>query len=199
MEEIDRSDEALHDLLASIDDRKDEAIMRTFKMVQKHFKEVFAELVPTGSASLVLKTVADDDREGGEEGDGEEGGGGGGGGAAAAARSGKKGSGAAGGGGASFDKFRGLAVQASFTTAAETQSISLLSGGQKSLVALALIFAINRADPAPFHVFDEIDSALDSTHRAAVAKLIASQVATKKVQFITSTFSPELIGFADKC
>lgn len=32
-----------------------------------------------------------------------------------------------------------------------------LSGGQKSLVALALIFAIQKCDPAPFYLFDEID------------------------------------------
>ena len=32
-----------------------------------------------------------------------------------------------------------------------------LSGGQKALVALGLIFAIQRSDPAPFYLFDEID------------------------------------------
>lgn len=44
-----------------------------------------------------------------------------------------------------------------------------LSGGQKSLVALTLIFAIQKCDPAPFYLFDEIDQALDSNHRKAVA------------------------------
>ena len=44
-----------------------------------------------------------------------------------------------------------------------------LSGGQKSLVALTLIFAIQKCDPAPFYLFDEIDQALDSDHRKAVA------------------------------
>lgn len=37
-----------------------------------------------------------------------------------------------------------------------------LSGGQKTAVALTLIFAIQRADPAPFYLFDELDAALDS-------------------------------------
>ena len=40
-------------------------------------------------------------------------------------------------------------------------SMQQLSGGQKTLVALALIFAIQRCDPAPFYLFDEIDAALD--------------------------------------
>jgi structural maintenance of chromosome 3 (chondroitin sulfate proteoglycan 6) len=37
------------------------------------------------------------------------------------------------------------------------REMNQLSGGQKSLVALALIFAIQMCDPAPFYLFDEID------------------------------------------
>ena len=49
------------------------------------------------------------------------------------------------------------------------KELQQLSGGQKSLVALGLIFAIQKCDPAPFYLFDEIDQALDSQHRHAVA------------------------------
>ena len=51
----------------------------------------------------------------------------------------------------------------------EMKELQQLSGGQKSLVALAMIFAIQKCDPAPFYLFDEIDQALDSQHRHAVA------------------------------
>jgi structural maintenance of chromosome 3 (chondroitin sulfate proteoglycan 6) len=44
-----------------------------------------------------------------------------------------------------------------------------LSGGQKSLVALATVFAIQKCDPAPFYLFDEIDANLDAQYRTAVA------------------------------
>ena len=49
------------------------------------------------------------------------------------------------------------------------KELQQLSGGQKSLVALTMIFAIQKCDPAPFYLFDEIDQALDSQHRHAVA------------------------------
>lgn len=44
---------------------------------------------------------------------------------------------------------------------AEMKDMNQLSGGQKSLVALALIFAIQKCDPAPFYLFDEIDQVRD--------------------------------------
>ena len=63
-----------------------------------------------------------------------------------------------------------LWVQVSFTgQSSEMKELQQLSGGQKSLVALGLIFAIQKCDPAPFYLFDEIDQALDSQHRHAVA------------------------------
>ena len=63
-----------------------------------------------------------------------------------------------------------MCPQVSFTgKSAETREMNQLSGGQKSLVALALIFAIQKCDPAPFYLFDEIDQALDPQFRKAVA------------------------------
>ena len=56
----------------------------------------------------------------------------------------------------------------------EMRDLQQLSGGQKSLVALTLIFAIQKCDPAPFYLFDEIDQALDSSHRKAVAGTVSS-------------------------
>lgn len=64
--------------------------------------------------------------------------------------------------------------QVSFTgKQGEMREMQQLSGGQKSLVALALIFAIQKCDPAPFYLFDEIDQALDAQHRKAVSGIIS--------------------------
>lgn len=84
----------------------------------------------------------------------------------------------------------------SFAAGSETVHIQQLSGGQKSLVALALIFAIQRSDPAPFYLFDEIDSALDTTYRSAVANMLKEQ--STNTQFVTTTFKPELVAKAKR-
>ena len=42
--------------------------------------------------------------------------------------------------------------------------MSLLSGGEKSLTALALLFAVYRTRPCPFYILDEVEAALDDTN-----------------------------------
>lgn len=72
--------------------------------------------------------------------------------------------------GLAISTFQGVQVRVSFSGAGQQYQMSQLSGGQKALVALALIFAIQRCDPAPFYLFDEIDQALDANYRAGVAR-----------------------------
>ena len=76
----------------------------------------------------------------------------------------------------------------------DTMSLKQLSGGQKTLVALALIFSIQRLDPAPFYLFDEIDAALDPSYRTTVAKMLAKQANDPNTpsQFIITTFHPQV-------
>ena len=94
--------------------------------------------------------------------------------------------------------YRGIGIKVRFSAVGENFIMSQLSGGQKALVALALIFAIQRCDPAPFYIFDELDQALDSTYRQAVANLIHNQANNpdNPTQFITSTFRPELVAIS---
>merc|ERR1712029_808615 len=91
----------------------------------------------------------------------------------------------------------GVSCSVSFTGRnAEMKEMAQLSGGQKSLVALALIFAIQKCDPAPFYLFDEIDAALDAQHRKAVADMIHELA--EAAQFITTTFRSELLTHVSK-
>ncbi|CAG9000735.1 MAG: Chromosome partition protein Smc [Candidatus Celerinatantimonas neptuna] len=64
----------------------------------------------------------------------------------------------------------------------KNSTISLLSGGEKALTALSLVFAIFRLNPAPFCMLDEVDAPLDEVNVGRFADLIARMSET--VQFI---------------
>ena len=65
------------------------------------------------------------------------------------------------------------------------QNIDLLSGGEKGLSAIALLFAILKVTPAPFCIFDEVEAALDDVNVVRYAKYVRSM--TKGTQFILIT------------
>lgn len=67
------------------------------------------------------------------------------------------------------------------------------------LCALALVFAIQACDPAPFYLFDEIDANLDAQYRTAVAQMLKSISESTNGQFICTTFRPEMLHVAEKC
>ncbi|GAX16037.1 structural maintenance of chromosome 3 [Fistulifera solaris] len=182
-EELDQGAEKVKELIESLDRQKDEAINRTFRGVRKHFKEVFKALVPDGAGELIMRTEMDekvaeidDDSSDDEEN----------------AKSVDKAN-------PDISLYRGIGIKVKFAKVGENYIMSQLSGGQKALVALALIFAIQRCDPAPFYLFDELDQALDSSYRASVANLIKKQAVDKEnpAQFIVSTFRPELVAAAN--
>lgn len=64
-------------------------------------------------------------------------------------------------------------------------SLALLSGGEKALTALALVFAIFRLNPAPFCVLDEVDAPLDDANVGRFCNLV--QELSEQVQFIYIT------------
>uniref|UniRef100_A0A0E0G0Q6 SMC hinge domain-containing protein n=1 Tax=Oryza nivara TaxID=4536 RepID=A0A0E0G0Q6_ORYNI len=175
--ELDAGDQKIRELISVLDQRKDESIERTFKGVARHFREVFSELVQGGHGHLVMMRKKDgdaDDDDNDEDGPREpdpEG---------------------------RIEKYIGVKVKVSFTGKGETQSMKQLSGGQKTVVALTLIFAIQRCDPAPFYLFDEIDAALDPQYRTAVGNMIRRLADMADTQFIATTFRPEIAKVADK-
>ncbi|TGO54596.1 hypothetical protein BOTNAR_0263g00080 [Botryotinia narcissicola] len=209
--ELDDSQSSIQELVEVLDQRKDEAIERTFKQVSKEFAQIFERLVPAGRGRLVIQRKTD--RRAREEEDSDE-----------EARD-------------SVENYVGVGISVSFNSKHDDQQrIQQLSGGQKnmlflsaSLCALALVFAIQQCDPAPFYLFDEIDANLDAQYRTAVAQMLkeisakqsqASQSqdnsdeesdndedgegGSKKQkvmggQFICTTFRPEMVLVANKC
>lgn len=67
----------------------------------------------------------------------------------------------------------------------KNSTIHLLSGGEKALTALSLVFAIFRLNPAPFCLLDEVDAPLDDANVGRFCKLVSEM--SKSVQFIYIT------------
>lgn len=106
--ELDSSQASIEELISVLDQRKDEAIERTFKQVSKEFANVFEKLVPAGRGRLVIQRKAD--RAAPEEGDSED----------EARRE-------------SVENYTGVGISVSFNSKHDDQQrIQQLSGGQKS-------------------------------------------------------------------
>uniref|UniRef100_A0A182PJG0 Structural maintenance of chromosomes protein n=1 Tax=Anopheles epiroticus TaxID=199890 RepID=A0A182PJG0_9DIPT len=155
-------------------EQRADSLERTFADVNRNFGEIFTKLVPSGSGKLNLQTAKTADNGEGEMHelqlaplDSE------------------------------MEQYVGIQLHVSFSGKGEQmREMNALSGGQKTLVAIALLFAIQRNKPAPFYLFDEIDQALDGHHREVIANEIA--VLSANSQFITVTFRRELLNQADK-
>lgn len=152
---------SIENLINVLEQRKDDAIIRTFHQVSRGFSEIFEKLVPQGGGKLIIEKKNPQDDQ-------------------------------------AVENYIGVSISVSFNSKHdEQQRIEQLSGGQKSLCAIALILAIQKCDPAPFYLFDEIDANLDTQYRSSVAKLI-NELSEKDAQFICTTFRPEMLQVADK-
>ena len=111
-EELDSSASSIEELVQVLDQRKDEAIERTFKQVSREFAGVFEKLVPAGRGRLVIQRRADRPAPGLEEESDDE---------------------AGGRRGGSVENYTGVGISVSFNSKHDDQQrIQQLSGGQKS-------------------------------------------------------------------
>ncbi|MGC8667791.1 MAG: chromosome segregation protein SMC [Chthonomonadales bacterium] len=76
------------------------------------------------------------------------------------------------------------------------QPLSLLSGGERALTALALLFSFLAVRPSPFCILDEVDAALDGTNVEHFAQLLRDFSAS--IQFLVITHNPTTIACADR-
>lgn len=75
-------------------------------------------------------------------------------------------------------------------------SLSELSGGQRSLIALSLIFSMLTFNPAPFYIFDEIDAALDLNYTQSIGEIIRNEF--KGAQFIIISLKNNMFDNANR-
>ena len=90
----------------------------------------------------------------------------------------------------------GLGVEIELTPAGKaTKRLSLLSGGEKSLTALAFLFAVFLARPCPFYILDEVEAALDDLNIDRVLALLRGFA--DRAQFIVVTHQKRTMEAAD--
>jgi chromosome segregation protein len=76
-----------------------------------------------------------------------------------------------------------------------TKRLSLMSGGEKSLVALAFLFAVFLARPCPFYILDEVEAALDDANIDRFLQLVRRF--SDRAQFIIVTHQKRTMDAAD--
>lgn len=89
----------------------------------------------------------------------------------------------------------GVAIMAS-PPGKKNSTIHLLSGGEKALTAIALVFSIFQLNPAPFCILDEVDAPLDDANVGRYARLVKAM--SEKVQFIYITHNKIAMEKADQ-
>ncbi len=94
------------------------------------------------------------------------------------------------------DPFSGGLVFRASIRDKKNQKLAAMSGGEKTLTALAFVFAVQRYLPAPFYAFDEVDMHLDGPNVEKLAKMINIQA--KQTQFIVVSLRKPMIDSADR-
>jgi chromosome segregation protein len=175
-EDTERGMRELEALIRDIDREIERAFEQTFEATAKNFEEMVEHLFPGGRGALrrvALRPVREADAEGAEaseeavaeDEDGEE------------AR-------------------EELGVEIEVTPAGKsTRKLSLLSGGEKSLVAIAFVFAVFLARPCPFYILDEVEAALDDANIDRFLQLIRRF--SDRAQFVIVTHQKRTMDAAD--
>ncbi|PMP78121.1 MAG: chromosome segregation protein SMC [Sulfurihydrogenibium sp.] len=78
----------------------------------------------------------------------------------------------------------------------DVKRLEMMSGGEKTITALAFLFAVQQYRPAPFYYFDEVDAALDDANARKVGQLIKQL--SQSAQFIVVTHRDAMASFADR-
>ena len=73
-------------------------------------------------------------------------------------------------------------------------TLSLLSGGEQTLTALALIFAVFLANPAPICVLDEVDAPLDDSNVDRFCRMMEKMARDTDTRFLVITHHPETMA-----
>jgi chromosome segregation ATPase len=172
-EDTERGMRELEALIRDVDREIERAFEQTFEATAKNFEEMVEHLFPGGRGRLrrvdlrPLRAAAEEvAAEGDLEAEDEE------------------------------EDREELGVEIEVTPAGKsTRKLSLLSGGEKSLVALAFVFAVFLARPCPFYILDEVEAALDDANIDRFLQLIRRF--SNRAQFVIVTHQKRTMDAAD--
>ncbi|HET9163757.1 MAG TPA: AAA family ATPase [Solirubrobacterales bacterium] len=178
-EDTERGMRELEALIRDIDREIERAFEQTFEATAKNFEEMVEHLFPGGRGRLrrvslrpvgdAEEPVAATDADDAEAEEPEE---------------------------AGEEEREVLGVEIEVTPAGKsTRKLSLLSGGEKSLVALAFVFAVFLARPCPFYILDEVEAALDDANIDRFLQLIRRF--SDRAQFVIVTHQKRTMDAAD--
>jgi chromosome segregation protein len=171
-EDTERGMRELEALIRDIDREIERAFEQTFEATAKNFEEMVEHLFPGGRGRLrrvSLQPVRDAEEaaDPAEEGEEDE-----------------------------EEERDELGVEIEVTPAGKsTRKLSLLSGGEKSLVAIAFVFAVFLARPCPFYILDEVEAALDDANIDRFLQLIRRF--SDRAQFVIVTHQKRTMDAAD--
>jgi len=170
--DLEKSLRELTGLIRELTNKIEGAFTSTFEKVQQNFGEVVETLFPGGEGRLTLTDESDAPAEDGED-DGE---------AEEEALT-----------GTTKDR-RGVEISVKLPRKA-VRSLSLFSGGERSLVAIAFLFSIFLARPAPFYILDEVEAALDDQNITRLLGMLRRF--QDRTQFIVITHQKRTMEVAD--
>jgi chromosome segregation protein len=182
----------LRSVIRETDRQIEETFEQTFQAAARNFEELVGDVFPGGSGRLRLVSEEQAPRAvlggqplptegGGEDGDGGE--------AAAEAEAESEAALRAG-----EQELPGVEIE--ITPAGKsTKRLSLLSGGEKSMTALAFLFAVFLARPCPFYILDEVEAALDDLNLDRFLALLRRYAG--RAQFIVITHQKRTMEAAD--
>lgn len=174
--DLEEASESLKKVITELDEKVDKMFKLSFKSINEEFDRYFKIVFGGGKAGLSIRYDTEEkDGETGEEGQSEAK-------EDAVAESEKK------------KKIAGIEVSA-FPPGKKINNLSMLSGGERALTSIAILFAIIAHNPPPFSVLDEIDAALDEANSFRLSRIIRE--IADKTQFVIITHNREMMNQAD--
>lgn len=173
--DLEASIAQLQSVIAELDEHIDRSFNAIFESVRENFAATIATVFPGAKGTLVLTEGGAAKRAGGASSDGGEG--------PDSTESAQE-----------SDAAPGISLSVKFPNKAP-RSMSLLSGGEKAMTAIAFLFALFLARPCPFYILDEVEASLDDVNIRRFLSLVRKY--RDRTQFIIITHQRQTMEIAD--